>query len=126
MILVPTRILPSPIHGLGLFAVQVIPKGTMVWRYQDPPDFHVHLLSDGRLPSFWLGHRKYGYREAGKDYVEFPGDASMFINHSSRPNIVAAADGKMFAARDISIDEEILADYREFESDPAELEGLLG
>lgn len=37
MILVPTRIAPSPIHGLGLFATQVIWEGTVVWEYHDPP-----------------------------------------------------------------------------------------
>jgi hypothetical protein len=33
MILVLTGIKPSPIHGLGLFAVEMIRKGTVVWEY---------------------------------------------------------------------------------------------
>jgi hypothetical protein len=70
------------------------------------------------------GDRRYGYQEAGKPYVEFPGDQSLFINHSvARANIATVGD-RMVATRDILPDEEILDNYREFESEPSELEGL--
>ena len=126
MILFPCRIAPSPIHGLGLFATQVIWEGAVVWEYHDPPDFRIPLLSDGTCPCEWKTHRKYGYVEAGKDYIEFPGDASLFINHSSHPNILTMPGGQMVAAKHIYVGDEILADYREFESDPSELIGLYG
>jgi SET domain-containing protein len=33
MVLVKTKVKESPIHGLGLFADQFIPKGTEIWRF---------------------------------------------------------------------------------------------
>lgn len=33
MILIPARVAASRIHGLGLFAVEPIPRGTPVWRF---------------------------------------------------------------------------------------------
>ena len=124
MILVLTQIKPSPIHGLGLFAVETIRKGTVVWEYNDPPDYRIPASSPLLLEEPWKSHRRYGYQEAGKPYVEFPGDQSLFINHSvARANIATVGD-RMVATRDILPDEEILANYREFESEPSELEGL--
>ena len=33
MLLVPTRLAQSAIHGLGVFAVAPIAKGTAIWRF---------------------------------------------------------------------------------------------
>lgn len=124
VILVLTRIKPSPIHGLGLFAVELIRRGTVVWEFNDPPDYRIPASSLLLLEETWKSHRRYGYQEAGKSYVEFPGDQSLFINHSiARANIATVGD-RMVATRDILPDEEMLSNYREFESEPSELEGL--
>jgi SET domain-containing protein len=124
MILVLTRIKPSPIHGLGLFAAEFIRKGTVVWEYNDPPDFRIPVSSPLLKEEPWKTHRKYGYQEVNRPYVEFPGDQAMFINHSvSRAN-TKNFDDKMVATRDIAVDEELLANYHEFESEPTELKGL--
>ena len=32
MLVVKTKIKNSPIHGIGLFAEEFIPKGTLVWK----------------------------------------------------------------------------------------------
>jgi SET domain-containing protein len=33
MLFVKTKVLPSKIHGLGLFADEFIPKGTIIWKF---------------------------------------------------------------------------------------------
>mgnify|MGYP002622993594 CR=1 FL=1 len=33
MLLVPVRLAPSPIHGLGVFTQVAIARGTEVWRF---------------------------------------------------------------------------------------------
>ena len=33
MLFVKTKVLPSNIHGLGLFADQFVPKGTIIWKF---------------------------------------------------------------------------------------------
>ena len=47
--MVKTKIGPSGIAGISLFADQIIPKGTVVWRYQECFDllFFPHLLRGG-------------------------------------------------------------------------------
>ena len=120
MMLVRCRVMPSKIHGLGVFASERIHKGKSVWRYDPNVDYRISLsdprLSDG---SFWKKYADtYGYVPHDADYVEFPGDHAMFINHSYSPNIACPNGDDMEALRDIEIGEEILADYREFDEHP--------
>ena len=124
MILVLTCIKPSSIHGLGLFAVEPILKGTEVWEYNDPPDYRIPVSSPLLKEEPWKSHRRYGYQEEGKSYVEFPGDCALFINHSVINRNIGTDGDRMVATRDIEAGEEILANYYEFESEPSELEGL--
>jgi hypothetical protein len=44
MLLIKARVRPSTIHGLGLFAEQFIPSGTIIWRFQ--PGFDVAIPED--------------------------------------------------------------------------------
>ena len=44
MLLVKTRLAPSTIHGIGLFADEFIPKGTEVWKFV--PGFDLALSVD--------------------------------------------------------------------------------
>jgi len=122
--LVLTRVKPSSVHGLGLFAAELIRKGTEVWEYNDPPDYRIPASSPLLKEEPWKSHRKYGYQEDGKPYVEFPGDCALFINHSVMNRNIRDEGDKVVATRDILPDEELLENYYEFESEPSELEGL--
>jgi uncharacterized protein len=42
MMLVETRLAPSAIHGIGLFAVRSIPQGTAVWEFDAEPGDVIH------------------------------------------------------------------------------------
>ena len=121
MLLVPTTIAASPIHGIGLFAAEPIPAGTPVWAL-DP-------LFDRVFPAAELAHRPDHVRAFLEHYCEyFPetdelvlsGDADRFTNHSDDPNTRVDGenrpDARVIAIRDIAAGEEITCDYGEIRS----------
>lgn len=121
MMFVDTIIRPSKIHGLGLFAVRAIAKGTLVWRYVEPVDRRIHGLCSAT--DAWREFlAKYAYRPPGADYIELCGDASLFMNHSDAPNCgawpksdyMSETPDCTYALRDIAADEELTEDYRTF------------
>lgn len=115
MLLIPAKIKPSPIHGLGVFTVLPIPKGTTVWQYNSLIDYR-----RWKKPVTSQEHEfysKYGYKPFEKDYYEFCGDIAMFLNHSNHPNIDTLEDCG-FASRDIKVGEELTVNYFEFDSEP--------
>lgn len=67
MLLVRAKVKPSDIHGLGLFAAEDIPKGTVVWIYDPRHDqrfFTQSVLDPGNKtypPQFKEALLKYGY-----------------------------------------------------------------
>ncbi|HWL47120.1 MAG TPA: SET domain-containing protein-lysine N-methyltransferase, partial [Sphingomonadaceae bacterium] len=50
MLLVKTYLDRSPIHGLGVFAAEPIPKGTKIWRYVEGFDRSWSPRQFARLP----------------------------------------------------------------------------
>ena len=44
MLLVRVRLAPSPLHGIGVFAVDPIPSGTEVWRFTPGLDLDPGVL----------------------------------------------------------------------------------
>lgn len=112
MLLVSTRVQPSPIAGLGLFAAERIKAGQVWWRFDDRIDrtFSPAIYED--LPcqtQDWL--RTYAYLQGGVWVL--CGDHAMFVNHSEEPNSITAGS-ESIAVRDIEPGEEIVENYREF------------
>jgi SET domain-containing protein len=116
VLLVRTVLRESAIHGLGVFADQDIPKGTVVWTL-DPLIDRILTLDDlERLPDhvrlFVQVYSEY-FSELG--LVVLSGDNDRFTNHSADPNtVVVLPNGpaaKVIAARDIAAGEEITCDY---------------
>jgi SET domain-containing protein len=126
MLLVRTKVAPSMVHGLGLFADQFIPRGTRIWEYNDAVD---HRFDDTRLVGLSddeqteLLRRTYVNPRTGL-YV-FCGDDARYMNHADDPNTedvgydegLVNGEGITVAARDIHPGEEILSDYRAFDAD---------
>jgi SET domain-containing protein len=116
MLLVRTRIDRSPIHGLGLFAVEPIARGTPVWRFT--PGFDLEL-PPSRLDQVSPEQREqllhYGYIDPRLGAFILCCDGARFINHSDTPNIAPDFSqdrhGIDIAVRDIATGEEITADY---------------
>ncbi|NDJ20296.1 SET domain-containing protein [Nostoc sp. B(2019)] len=112
MLLVKTQIGSSKVHGIGLFADQFIPKGTVTWQYH--PDFDsAYSESDVlRMPVpareiFW----KYAYYDKELGLYILCSDDQRFINHEPDfPNIISTPRQDVTAC-DILPGEELLCDY---------------
>jgi hypothetical protein len=122
MMLVRTRVAPSAIHGLGLFAVEFIPRGTPVWRFEPGFDREFSPEQFAALPAGAQAHLRwfaYVNRESGGRVLS--GDHTCFMNHSPDPN-TGAAPGALppvttIALRDIAAGEEMTCNYWSFDSD---------
>ena len=121
MLLVPTTVEASPIHGLGLFAAAPIAAGTVIWQL-DPLLDRVFLVEElnGRPPHIreFIEHFCEYFPETGE--LVLSGDGDRFTNHSDDPNSRVDGenrpDARVIATRDIAAGEEITCDYGEIRS----------
>ena len=116
MLLVKTKLAPSGIHGLGVFAEELIPAGTVVWQFQPDFDFRVSEESVALLPEIARAKLLHYSAKWGGGYV-ISADDSRFLNHSATAaNLRTTAEPDCdIATRDIMPGEELLEDYREFD-----------
>jgi len=117
MLLVPTFLAPSPIHGIGLFAAAPIPAGAVVWRLDAGFDLAV---DEGALSELGvvaqLQVQRYAYLDPDRRVRILCGDDARFFNHADDANCRDAPDGDgliTVAVRDIADGEELTWDYRE-------------
>lgn len=116
MLTVETYIASSKISGIGLFAGQKIPKGYMVWYWQQNVDTVYHNDLIKVLPMRQrLIIKQYAYRKDGLWYL--CADDARFMNHSLNPSVVSDAYGADVAAWDIRPGEEITCNYCTFDED---------
>jgi hypothetical protein len=93
----------SSIHGTGLFALELIPAHSVLWKL-DSCDAPVKLED---IPKDkW--HLAYSYRD---DQYVLTTDGSQYTNHSCDANTWWIDDETMTASRDIFTGEEITYDY---------------
>lgn len=116
----------SPIHGLGLFAKKLIPKGTIWWhaRPQDvliiSRDQFLTLASSYKTTSvnfFFENVLTYSYYEKFLNALIFCLDNSKYVNHSYNANSGSSKDENGFcsmAIKDIPPGEEITEDYSKY------------
>ncbi|MFX0057380.1 MAG: SET domain-containing protein [Candidatus Hodarchaeota archaeon] len=117
---------PSKIHGLGLFAKKIIPKGT-IWWHARPQD--VLIITKGQFLTLDSSHKSptmenymnslltYSYYERDLDALIFCLDDSRYVNHSFEANSGASEDENGFCAvaqKDIQPGEEITEDYSKY------------
>lgn len=112
---------PSPVEGIGVFAIRAIPKGCRAmfstaingddkWieiprhEIDQLPDYSKHLVENYCLyddDNYYVP--EYGFKKM---------DLVNFLNHSNAPNVVSVNEGEFFEAlRDIDPGEELLVDY---------------
>ena len=120
MLLVPTRLAPSLIHGFGVYALAPIAKGTPVWRFQNGLDMEFGPdVADGLAEHVRSFFAHYGYLDRNVKRIILCFDDARFVNHSDAPNVATdyAQDpyGLDVALRDIAAGEEITMDYAGFE-----------
>ena len=93
MMLVRTRVAPSAIHGLGLFALGVIPKGAPVWRFEPGFDREFSPEEFAALPTEAQEHiRWFAYVNRDTGGRVLSGDHTCFMNHSPAPTTGASLD----------------------------------
>ena len=120
MLLVPTRIGPSTIHGIGVFAAAPIAKDTPVWRFEKGLDMEFAPDIAERFPEHVRAFfAQYGYVDRNLNRLILCFDDARFVNHSDAPNVgtdyVQDPHGLDVALRDIATGAELTMDYAGFE-----------
>jgi len=118
MLRVRTKVGQSKVHGLGLFAEEFIPKGTITWAYDAGYDLsYTQEDIDHVSPPAKEFLLYYCYFDTGiKKYV-LCADNLRYINHAKNPddeNIISTPRQDI-AARDIQPGEEMMCDYYKFD-----------
>ena len=111
---------PSPIEGIGVFALQDIPKGCRSMFSKATADEQWITISKTEVENL-PEHAKalienYCLYDADNYFVPDYGFKKMdlvnFLNHSDEPNIISINDGEFFEAiKDIKQGEELVIDY---------------
>lgn len=108
----------SPVHGIGVFAIRDIPKGTQDIFSQGIGEWiQVSKVEVEALPKHsrdlvenhcLFDEQSYFIPDYGFKLV----DLVIYLNHSDTPNVVSINDGERFEAiRDIVVGEELFVDY---------------
>lgn len=108
----------SPVHGIGVFAIKDIPKGTQdifsqgIGEWIEVSKEEVEALpkhSRDLVENHCLFDEKnYFVPDYGLKLV----DLVIYLNHSDVPNVMSINDGERFEAiRDITVGEELFLDY---------------
>lgn len=122
MMLIETRVQPSGIHGMGLFAATHVPRGTPVWTCQPGFDHDFSPEQFAALPALARAHtRHFCFVSKIDGHVILSGDHACFINHSTNPNTGAPPSATepvvTVALRDIEAGEEITCNYYDYDAD---------
>ena len=107
----------SPVHGIGVFAVRPIPKGTNPLRSLVKQ--REIAFSHDELKKLPRGVRKqidmFCYYDKDEVLVSTMGlntmNFAVYLNHTKNPNVRLNKDGSFEALRDIKTDEELMMDY---------------
>jgi SET domain-containing protein len=117
MLLVPTYVRPSRVEGVGVFAAEPIPAGTLIWRLDDQLDRLIHRRDVASQPDSmrqFIERYAYPYPH-DPDYLIVELDNGRFMNHSDEPNTVFSDPDAGFMLRAIAADEELFCNYSEFD-----------
>ena len=120
---VKTKIAPSKIQGIGLFADEFIPKGTIIWKFTKGFDLKFTKEQIKKFPKQvkdYLNTYMWSSKKSGK-YC-FSSDNGKYFNHSKNPNSLSAyydneEEVVTKAIKDIQKGEEITDNYSSFEKD---------
>ncbi len=117
MMLVRTYVSPSIIDGLGVYADEFIPAGTLIWKL-NPKFMATFSLRDMEAfpPHIREYVEKYGFpAHENKDLYYMELDNGRFMNHSETPNTDFTRPDSGYALCDIQAGEELTSNYHEFD-----------
>lgn len=113
------RLKPSKIHGIGIFAIKKIPKGTDP--FPQAPSHESIIFNKKELADLDMEVKKiiHDLLIFEGDNVHIPAcginclDVSFYINHSDNPNTGYSENKEhLVTLRDIEEGEELTADYK--------------
>ena len=108
MLMVRTELRPSHIHGIGVFLIEPVEAGQLIWRFDSRID---RIYSDEELEEFL---RTYSTLHADLRLWVLCGDNGRYFNHSDNPNTTSLgiAFGDDVAAEALPAGAELTSDYR--------------
>jgi SET domain-containing protein len=113
-----TRLKPSKIHGVGVFAIRNIKKGTYIFSEDNEritwvDESHLQNLPSplGRLYKDFaiIKGKKYG---APRNFDRLT--TAWYLNHSDKPNVAIDKHFRFYALRHIRSGEELTVDYNTY------------
>lgn len=115
MLTIKTYISKSSIDGIGLFANEFIPKGTVIWELAPQFDrIYSQQELDKLSPAAKEHIRHYAYFNAAEGGYVLCVDNAKFMNHLKEPNCIAVGLTTI-ATQNINIGDEITEDYYNFD-----------
>ncbi len=116
MFYVKAKLKESPIHGIGLFADEDIPKGEKIYSNNPKLDLNISLeefdsLSQDEKKTI----QHYGYFDYKLNKWHLSFDNFKFCNHNQNNNMTRI-ENEVIAKKDIKKGEELTHDYLEFEN----------
>lgn len=127
MLMVDTELRPSAIEGIGVFLLNPVKRGDLIWRFDARID---RIYTEPELDYLPVHVQKFlrtycTWHEATQLYV-LCGDNGRFFNHASSPTTIsnAISFGEDHAARDLAVGEELTSDYTTI-CDHARFEGAV-
>jgi hypothetical protein len=109
------RLAPSPLHGVGVFAICDIPQNMHLFGEDVTGLDEVSITEVANLPAY--------QSQLYKDFAILENDTwvcpksfndmtiAWYINHSKTPNVVMDGDYIFWSAKDIKAGEELTVDY---------------
>jgi len=117
MLLVPTYLAESRIHGIGVFTPNPLPAGTCIWRFDPRVDWKLTAEELASFPEpFQSRFRSWSYLNGDGRYV-LCGDNARFMNHADVPNCDDPEGLLTVTNRVIAAGEELTSDYRTFDQE---------
>lgn len=115
MLLFDTELRVSGIHGIGVFLLEPVKEGDVIWRFDSRID---RVYSDQEIdelpPRMRQFLRIYSTWHEQSGLWVLCGDNGRHFNHSEMPNTVSLgiAFGEDIAAQDLAPGTELTSDYR--------------
>ena len=115
MMMVETELRPSAIQGIGIFLLEDVRQGEIIWRFDSRVDrVYSEAELNGLPPSTSAFLKRFStWHEPTRLWV-LCGDNGRHFNHSDTPNTVSKgiAFGEDVAAADLVAGTELTSDYR--------------
>ena len=126
MMMCETELRPSPIHGIGVFLLEPVKAGQLIWRFDSRID---RIYSEAEVASLPTRMRRFiqtysTWHEGLKLWI-LCGDNGRHFNHSARPSTMSEAVGfgDDVALTDLPAGAELTSDYTTI-CDAARMNGM--